>query len=91
MNADRNTSRRLMAWSLTGLGLFLSSGCGLSSAMQRYPDHVFSTTPPQMLEQQSDSQPLPARAHYPDDQSWSSLETSPAAADGVVRRGVFSA
>lgn len=87
MSNSQKKSRRLLAWSLTGLGLWMAPGCSsLSSSTRHQPDHVFSTSGPQMLEQSADSQPMPARAKYPDDQPTASVEVAPAA-DGVVRLG----
>ena len=75
-----------MAWGITGLGLWLNQGCSLSSAVRSEPDHVYSETTPQMIEQERGVQPRPARARYPDEDSTAAIETG-AAADGVVRLG----
>ena len=86
MTSNRNQTRRLMAWGITGLGLWLNQGCSLSSAVRSEPDHVYSETTPQMIEQERGVQPRPARARYPDEDSTAAIETG-GAADGVVRLG----
>ena len=80
-------SRRLMAWSLLGISLGIAPGCGLSSGLRREPDHVYSDSTPPMLEQQPGVQPLPARAHYPDETATMSANESGIQPDGVVRLG----
>lgn len=86
MTSSRKQSRRLLAWGITGLGLWLNQGCSLSSAVRSEPDHVYSETTPQMIEQQRGAQPRPARARYPDECFTTSAAPS-SAADGVVRLG----
>jgi uncharacterized repeat protein (TIGR01451 family) len=87
MKSRHLSSRRLMAWSLLGFGLSIAPGCGLSSGLHREPDHVYSDTTPPMLQQQPGVQPLPARAHYPDENATMSATGSGAQPDGVVRLG----
>lgn len=87
MKSRHLSSRRLMAWSLLGFGLSIAPGCGLSSGLHREPDHVYSDTTPPMLQQQPGFQPLPARAHYPDENATMSATDSVAQPDGVVRLG----
>ncbi len=83
MNSHKPTSRRLLAWSLTGLGLWMAPGC-VSSSLRHEPDHVYSETTPQMIEQQAGHQPLPARAMYPEENTTVSMGES-SSSDGVVR------
>ncbi len=84
MTFQQKNSRRLLAWSLTGLGLWMAPGCGLSSNLRQEPDHVYSEMTPQMME--SGTTPLPARAKYPDERT-TAANTSVHSADGVVRLG----
>lgn len=86
MTSNRNQTRRLMAWGITGLGLWLNQGCSLSSTVRSEPDHVYSETTPQMLEQQRGAQPLPARARYPDEDV-TTTSAAGSTADGLVRLG----
>ena len=81
------SSRRLMALSLLGMSLGIAPGCGLSSGLRREPDHVYSDSTPPMLQQQPGVQPLPARAHYPDEKTTMSATGSALQPDGVVRLG----
>jgi uncharacterized repeat protein (TIGR01451 family) len=78
-----------MAWSLLGFGLSIAPGCGLSSGLHREPDHVYSDTTPPMIQQQPGVQPLPARAHYPDENTTMSATDSGVQPDGVVRLGGY--
>ncbi len=87
MKSRHLSSRRLMAWSLLGLGLSIAPGCGLSSGLHREPDHVYSDTTPPMLQQQPGVEPMPARAHYPDEHTTMSATDSGVQVDGVVRLG----
>lgn len=87
MKSRHLSSRHLMASSLLGFGLIIAPGCGLSSGLHREPDHVYSDTTPPMLQQQPGVQPLPARAHYPDENETISTTGSGAQPDGVVRLG----
>jgi uncharacterized repeat protein (TIGR01451 family) len=87
MKSRHLPSRRLMAWSLLGISLGIAPGCGLSSGLRREPDHVYSDSTPPMLQQQPGVQPLPARAHYPDENATMSAVGSAAQPDGVVRLG----
>jgi len=89
MSSTRNKSRRLLASSLTGLGLWMAPGCSLSSSLRQEPDHVYSETTPQMLEQQAGHQPLPARAQYPDEDTTASTNAH-SSSDGIVRMGACS-
>jgi len=77
MKSTRSASRRLLACSLAGLGLFVSSGCSLSPRTHHPSDHVFSTTTPQMLEHQASGKPIPVRAEYPDEPT--TVQANPAA------------
>ena len=96
MDSPKKTSRRLLVLSLTGLGLLLAPGCSLSPKTRRQPDHVFSTTTPQMLEYEASGKPIPVQAEYPDEQPTAHTTgaktpgegfagTNSTAADGVVR------
>ena len=87
MKSRHLSSRRLMAWSLLGFGLSITPGCGLSSGLHREPDHVYSDTTPPMIQQQPGVQPLPARAHYPDENTTMSATDTGIQPDGVVRLG----
>ena len=91
MTLQQKNSRLLLACSLTGLGLWMAPGCAVSSSLRHEPDHVYSETTPQMLEQQSGARPLPPRAKYPDDQTTASTnrpeEAAGEEADGVARMG----
>ena len=68
MHSPNSTSRRLVALGLAGCSLLLSPGCGTSrwAKLDREPDHVFSTTTPQMLEHEASGEPVPVEAEYPD-------------------------
>lgn len=89
MKSRHLSSRRLLAWSLLGFGLSIAPGCGLSSGLHREPDHVYSDTTPPMIQQQPGVQPLPARAHYPDENATMSSTGSGTQPDGVVRLGGY--
>lgn len=89
MKSRHLPSRRLMAWSLLGISLGITPGCGLSSGLHREPDHVYSDTTPPMIQQQPGVKPLPARAHYPDENITMSSTGSAVQPDGVVRLSVF--
>lgn len=79
-------SRLKLACGLTGLSL-LVSGCGLTPKIQYEPDHVFSTTPPQMMLDESSAQE-PVRAVYPPGTVDSARVTPPAAAPSVEGEGI---
>lgn len=99
MNSPNSISRRLVALGLAGCGLFLSPGCGASrwAKLDSEPDHVFSTTTPQMLEHEASGEPVPVKAEYPDSDvptaraimrvaaPGASLAAIDGAPDGVVR------
>ena len=66
MNYRSQLRRRLLASSLLSTGLLSLTGCGLSAALQREPDHVYSTTTPQMIEQEAAEASRPVEARYPE-------------------------
>lgn len=76
MNSHRKTSYGLLAWSITGLGLWLAPGCSLSPRARQEPAHVFSATTPQMLEAEAGAKPLPPRAKYPDEDTTAAAHTT---------------
>lgn len=66
MTASSSFQRRLLTAGLAGTGLFSLAGCGISSALRHEPDHVYSTTTPQMLESEAGGDPVPVPASYPE-------------------------
>lgn len=66
MNHRSKLRRRLLASSLLSTGLLSLTGCGLSAAFQKEPDHVYSTTTPQMIEQEAAEASRPVEARYPE-------------------------
>lgn len=79
MTSQEKFLRRLLACSLAGSSLLAFPGCGMTSRARQEPDHVYSTTTPQMLEQQSRGEPVPVEATYPED----SAETPQASEEGA--------
>lgn len=76
-------SRLELACGLAGLSLLIS-GCGLTPKIQHEPDHVFSTTPPQMMLDESSTQE-PVRAVYPPGTVDSARVDQSSETEGVVR------
>jgi len=66
MNDAQAFFRRLLAAGLAGSGMVTIAGCSITSALQHEPDHVYSTTTPQMLEHEARDQPVPVPANYPE-------------------------
>ena len=99
MDSANSNFRRLMALGLASCGLLLSPGCGASrwATLDRKPDHVFSTTTPQMLEHEASGEPIPVKAEYPESDvptaralmrvasPGASLAAADCTPDGVVR------
>lgn len=84
MKSTRSVSRRMPTFSMAGfriagLGLLLSTGCSLAPKAHHPPDHVFSTTTPQMMEQEASGKPVPVRAEYPDEPTTVQSNSSAAA------------
>ena len=67
MTSQDKFLRRLLACTFAGSSLLAFPGCGMTSRARQEPDHVYSTTTPQMLEQQSRGEPVPVQATYPED------------------------
>lgn len=84
MDSSRNLTRRLLVLGLTGLGLFPAPGCSLSPKARHQPDHVFSTTTPQMLEHEASGKPVPVQAQYPDEQPTAQMTGEPTSGEGIV-------
>jgi uncharacterized repeat protein (TIGR01451 family) len=66
MNDAQAFFRRLLAAGLAGSGMVTFAGCSITSALHQEPDHVYSTTTPQMLEHEAGDQPVPVPANYPE-------------------------
>lgn len=89
LNSNQTTTRRLVACGLTGIGMLLASGCSTLPSSRTEPDHVFSTTTPQMLEREATPAPIPVHAHYPDENTTAAVGTSDTANYGPTIAGEF--
>lgn len=67
MTSQDKFLRRLLACIFAGSSILAFPGCGMTSRARQEPDHVYSTTTPQMLEQQSRGEPVPVQATYPEE------------------------
>jgi uncharacterized repeat protein (TIGR01451 family) len=103
MSSPNSIRRRLAVLGLLGLGTMSSAGCGASrwASLDREPDHIFSTTTPQMLEHEASGEPVPGTAEYPDSDdptASATLQTPQSSAadpskfsEGIVRLNSVSA
>jgi len=79
----RNSKRSSLATILAGAGLLSLTGCG-TMQLNREPDHVYSTTTPQMMEQQASGQSLPVQARYADEQTTAAADIPKSRPEGRV-------
>ena len=66
MNHSSTLRRQLLASGLLSTSLLALPGCGLSAALQKEPDHVYSTHSPQMIDQEAAEASRPVEARYPE-------------------------
>ena len=69
MNHSSTLRRQLLASGLLSTSLLALPGCGLSAALQKEPDHVYSTHSPQMIDQEAAEASRPVEARYPEQAS----------------------
>jgi len=85
MLSATSKSARLLIPGFAGLALMLNSGCGVLPHLQREPDHVFSSSLPEIPETPVRPASTPVEAHYPDTLT---SNATPNPADGIVRMDV---
>jgi uncharacterized repeat protein (TIGR01451 family) len=83
MKHSRKSNRSTLATILAGFGLLTPTGCG-TMQLNREPDHVYSTTTPQMMEQRASGQSMPVQARYADEQTTAATEASVDSPEGRV-------